>query len=71
MFEKIDGASVLVRQSGGFKVADVWKRLGRLYVKFGQTYIRLDSAPYTSKSGLFWDSDSLTGLETRSNNPRV
>lgn len=71
MFEKIEGATVLVRKAGSFRDVELYKRQGQLFFKQGQDYVRLDSAPYTSKSGVFWDADSLTGVETRSNNPRV
>lgn len=60
MFTSLD-ATVLIRQSGTYKAADLFRCAGRndVFAKVGAGYIRLQSGSATSKPSIMWDSTGM------------
>lgn len=61
MFKRIEGDTVILVQSGVYKVADLYERESKLFAAIGGGYVRLYASGTTSKDKLHIDALMLDG----------
>lgn len=62
-FKQINGASVLIRERGVFKVCDLFENKGICHVKIKGGYVRLYQDRTTSYKNMWWDE--ISGARTK------